>query len=126
MNAEQIAKLDQQLRKEVDLEYREYLIREIPKGEALLPSVMRKSANPADRSAVVRNLTLLNLALNRQLASVCRAVGYPLDQLKWPDSQPLEILDQIYSSGLAASPWYQRHLGAMIQASGHPWVALET
>ena len=128
MNKSQLLELDEKLLKEVDPQYRAFLVQEVPKGEYLLPLVMKRPGMDPDKSAVIRNLSRLVLTLNRQLARVCLALGYQLKQENWPDSQPLEVLDLIYSNGLVHTEWYQRHLAAMLQQPepNHPWYQLET
>ena len=106
----------------VDPKFRAYLLDQMPKGEALLAQAR---PNSPEWKAVLGPLSKMYLVLNRQLGLVCESLGYPLQQWKWADSRPLEVLAKIYPD-LEATQWYQRHLSMMLMppAAEHPWTKI--
>ena len=116
-----IKKIRKLLETKVSPEYREFLSMEIPRGEALLKMVRQDAPEWGD---VIRPLTKMYLEMNRQLGMVCQEIGYGPRQITWSDSQPLEILAQIFT-GLELTEWYQRHLSAIMMnplEPDHPWI----
>ena len=119
----QLNEIKRALEQKVPAERRASLISEMPKAEAILANGLDQLRED-DRSLCIRNYSLMSLLLNQQLATVCKLTGYDLDQAKWKDSMPLQILDSIYSNGLVSTEWYQNHLGEMLQPTNHPLTQL--
>lgn len=119
-----LEQLKAKLQEKVDQQFRAYLLDQVPKGEALLAQVR---PNSPEWKAVLGPLSKMYLVLNSQLGLVCESLAYPLQQWKWADSRPLELLAKVYPD-LEATRWYQRHLSMMLMppAAEHPWTKITT
>ncbi len=82
-----------ELEEKVDPEFRAYLLTEIPKGEALLDQIKPKHPRYGD---VIRPLTKMYWVMNQQLGITCKHLGYPLQQWKWDQSEPLTELAKVF------------------------------
>lgn len=98
-----------------------YLMQEVPKGEALLQEYGEES--PEARKVILPSLTQMYGLLNQRLAQIAVEMNYGLDQNQWSDSKPLEKMNR-EMPGIAATNWYQHHLGEIMIKTGHPWVNL--
>jgi hypothetical protein len=97
---------------------------DLPRLESLI-----KQAQPGseDHREVTKALSLMYLQLNRMLAAACVAMGYPLTQWEWKDSEPLSEMEAAYP-WVASTDWYQRQLSMILMAPqepNHPWWDLE-
>ncbi len=121
---EELKQLKAKLEEKVDPVFRAYLLQEIPKGESLLTQA---APNSPEWKAVLGPLSKMYLVLNQQLGLMCQHLGYPLQQWKWNESQPLETLAEVFQ-GIEATQWYQRHLAMMLTPpeKAHPWTTVLT
>ncbi|MBN1845338.1 MAG: hypothetical protein JW810_06610 [Sedimentisphaerales bacterium] len=103
-----------------DLE--DLLIDEIPKGEALLGQLEEESP---EWNMVAPSLLQMYQVLNHRLGVACKLLGYPPNQMQWPDSEPLSLVAKALP-GIAATEWYQYQLGAMLMGCNHSWVEINT
>lgn len=111
----------EQLERVMSPEFAQYLMTEIPKGEALFKQCKQESR---EYRAVLGPLSRMYINMNNQLGLVCREMGYSLNQNDWPDSEPLTVLAKLYPD-MQATNWYQNQLMAMLQPiTEHPWFKL--
>jgi len=78
-----------------------------------------------DRSSVLRALTVLNQQLLLCAAAAAKEMGYPPEQGKWPETDPVEAVGEMFPEVLE-TPWYQRMLMEVVMPSGHPWFTVPT
>ena len=111
--------LDKKISQRISQDIIEILIRELPKGEKLMKTMVDYKHSPG-WAQLMRTQTRLYLELNVLLGICCDELGYPLFQYEWNDSKPLEILAK-YFPGLQSTEWYQLNLGMMLSPKDHPW-----
>ena len=100
----------------------EMVERDLRRLEMVLPAC--PDGHP-ERPIMILGLTAMYGQLNRMLAKACEAMGYPLQQEKWADSQPLTEVAKAYPV-VEGTDWFQMHLAAVTMAppERHPWLDL--
>ena len=116
---EKLSKVAKALAKNNTPEQIRFMANELPRGGALM------QMNGPDQALVLRTVKMLYQILNDQLKQACQLLKYPLNQLEWKDSEPLQTVAEVYQ-GLEATEWYQGQLGMMLMSSGHPWLEITT
>jgi|GEM_PF-3400438 len=105
MNNQAQSNAIQKMRERTTEESREGLSKTLLEVE----EAVKHPIDAADLERMQKNYDILTTGLRIQVAIACEELDYPTRAREWQDSQPLELLCELYP-GIEVSDWYQRML----------------